>query len=333
MKITVFQTEEWEREAFEPLKKDYDITFCPEELTDKNADQYTGSEIISTFIYSDLSSDILSKLPNLKLICTRSTGYDHIDLDYCAENNITVCNVPSYGDHTVAEHVFGLLLMISHKLYEAVDRVNKGDFSLKGLRGFDLRGKTIGIIGTGAIGMHSIRIAKGFDMDIRAFDINPDEKASDNIGFTYVSIEELLKTSDIISLHVPLTSKTKHMLSENEFDMMKDDVIIINTARGSLIDTSPFLKALSTGKVKAAGLDVLAEEPVVREESELLRSVYRKEHNLENILADHVLIRLRNVFITPHSGFDTDEAVRQILDTTIENIKAYKEGNPKNKVN
>jgi len=243
-----------------------------------------------------------------------------------------VANVPVYGENTVAEHVFGLLLTLSHKLDQAIDRTRKGDFSPRGLQGFDLYGKTFGVIGTGNIGMHAIRIAKGFGMEVLAFDIKPREDCARELGFRYVEMEDLLRQSDVISLHVPSTKKTRHMLSEREFDLMKPGVVIINTSRGGLIDTRALVRALAEGTVAGAGFDVLAEEPVIREEAELLRSVYQRSHNLEALLADHVLIRLRNVIVTPHSAFNTKEAVTKILETTVDNIQSFLAGETLNVV-
>ncbi|MFP4528194.1 MAG: hydroxyacid dehydrogenase [Candidatus Kapaibacterium sp.] len=333
MKIVIFQAEEWEIDRFKDLAEDFDVEFEREELDAENASHHSDAEIISTFIYSDLGRETLEKMPDLKLIATRSTGYDHIDLDYCSEHGIKVANVPSYGDTTVAEHVFGLLLTISHNIYDSVERVMKGEFSLQGLRGFDLAGKILGVVGTGSIGRHVIRIAKGFDMQVIAYDVYPDEDFAKEMGFEYVDQPELLRRSDIITLHVPSTQSTRHMLSENEFDKMKKGVIIINTARGDVIDNTAFLRALAEGKIKAAGLDVLPEEPVIREEGELLRSVFRKTHDLDQILADQVLIRLRNVYITPHNAFNTDEALGEIIDTTMDNIRAFIDGSPENIIN
>lgn len=241
-----------------------------------------------------------------------------------------VCNVPFYGECTVAEHVFGLLLTISHNLTKAINRTRRGDFTMQGLRGFDLLGKTIGIVGTGRIGQCVIRIAKGFGMDILAYDVNPQEDFAFTMGFRYVDLNKLLSRSDIITLHVPAIKETYHLISHKEFAVMKKGVVLINTARGCIIDTHALLNALAEGKVAAVGLDVLPEEPVIREEAELLRSVFQKKHNLEEILAGHVLLRLRNVYITPHSAFNTKEAIQRILDTTVENITAFALGRPQN---
>ncbi len=300
-----------------------------EPLTAANAASYSDADIVSTFIYSELGKQTLSRFRGLRLIATRSTGYDHIDISYCAERGIRVANVPAYGDNTVAEHVFGLLLAISHNLIEAVERTRRGDFSIQGLRGFDLKGKTLGVLGTGSIGRHVIAMAKGFHMEVIAYDLFPKEEFSRALGFRYVTLEEALRRSDIITLHVPSTPETHNFLSDREFAMMKKGVVIINTARGDLVDVQSLLRAITTGKVAAAGLDVLPEEPTIREEAELLRSIAQKKP-LDVLLAGHILLRLRNVIITPHSAFDTREAVQRILDTSLENIAAFVRGEPKN---
>lgn len=332
MKIAIYEVEPWEQATFESLKNDHELAFLEGPLRTDTANEHTDAEAVSTFIYSRLSADVLRQFPNLKLIATRSTGYDHIDLDCCHRQGITVCNVPTYGDHTVAEHVFGLLLTISHNLVEAIDRTRKGDFSMRGLRGFDLLGKTLGVIGTGAIGQQVIRIARGFDMDVLAYDVAPDDELAGDLGFRYGAFDDVLAQSDIITLHVPSTPQTHHLISHGEFAQMKQGVVLINTARGGIVDTTALLEALAEGRVAAAGLDVLAEEPAIREEAELLRSEFRRQHDLEALLADHLLLRQRNVFITPHSAFNTREAVLRILETTRDNIAAFVHGAPQNTV-
>lgn len=332
MKIVIFEIEPWERQAFESLREEHELVYENGRLDSETALRHAEAEIISTFIYSSLDREVLGKFTRLKFIATRSTGLDHVDLETCSENGVKVANVPTYGENTVAEHVFALLLAISHHLIEAVDRTRRGDFSQAGLRGFDLQGKTMGIVGTGSIGRHTAQIAKGFGMDVIAFDVKPDEAAARQIGFRYVDFKEVLRRSDVLSLHVPANKKTRHMIAKDEFETMKDGAVLINTARGSIVDVRSLLNALSTGKIAAAGLDVLPEEPVIREEAELLRSAFTREHDLETLLADHILLRLRNVFITPHSAFNTREAVQRILDTTRANIDAFLSGKPENLV-
>ncbi len=332
MKMAIFDLEDWERQRFEQLANEHEVKLLTEPLTPDNAAQYADVEVISTFIYFKFTREVLEQLTNLRMIATRSTGFDHIPLDICRQRDITVCNVPTYGKNTVAEHVFGLLLVISHRLEQAIDRTRKGDFSPRGLQGFDLYGKTMGVIGTGDIGKETIRIGKGFGLRVMAFDVNPDEETAARLQFRYVDMNEVLFNSDIISLHVPANEKTQNLISQEQFEKMKQGVVLINTSRGSVVDTKALVRALAEGKVSAAGLDVLPEEPVIREEAELLRSVYEREHNLDTLLADHVLVNMRNVVVTPHSAFNTREAVHRILDTTLENITSFLQGNPRNRV-
>jgi D-lactate dehydrogenase len=332
VKISVFEAENWERATFQRLAGGHDIRFESRPLDRDLARRHADADAISTFIYSALSAGVLELFDELGLIATRSTGFDHIDVGWCREHAVTISNVPSYGKNTVAEHVFALLLALSHHLVEAADRTRRGDFSQTGLQGFDLLGRTMGVIGTGDIGRHTIRIAQGFGMDVVAFDIAPNDNLECDLGFHYVDMQELLRRSDVVSLHVPGGPKTHHLIGTDEFRALKRGTILINTSRGSVVDTGALLRALSDGTVAAAGLDVLEEEPTVREEAELVRSVFSREHDLETLLGDHILLRMRNVLITPHSAFNTREAVQRILDTTRENIAAYAAGKPRNVV-
>jgi D-lactate dehydrogenase len=240
------------------------------------------------------------------------------------------CRNRAAGEQNTCQKQIGKL---PPKMDQAVDRTRKGDFSPRGLQGFDLQGKTFGVIGTGNIGRHAIRIARGFGMKVVAFDVDPDPEAASQLDFTYVALDELLRRSDVISLHVPSTPQTRHLLSHEQFEQMKECAVIINTSRGDVIDSQALIRGLAEGKVCGAGLDVLSEEPVIREEAELLRSVYERKHNLDALLADHVLIRLRNVVVTPHSAFNTREAVSRILETTVDNIESYLKGEGRNIVN
>lgn len=332
MKIHVFEVEHWEREAFARLGSGHDVRFSSGELTAGNAGEHREADAVSTFIYSSLGKDVLDSLPRLTLIASRSTGVDHIDARACRDRGITVCNVPSYGTHTVAEHVFGLLLTISHRLEEAIDRTRKGEFSAKGLQGFDLLGKTLGVVGTGGIGKAVIRIANGFGMAVVAYDVKPDDAAARELGFHYVGLDALLGEADVVTLHVPSSPHTRHLIGRAQFAKMKRGAVLINTARGDVVDVRALAWALADGGLSAAGLDVLADEPAIREEAEVLRSVYEQRHDLGALLADHALIRMRNVIVTPHIAFNTREAVRRILDTTIDNIRAFAEGHPANAV-
>ena len=332
MKVVVFEAEPREETLFDRLKSTHEVIFLKEPLRADNARDFPDADVVSTFIYSDLNRNILEQLPSLKLIATRSTGYDHIDIGYCIERGVTVSNVPTYGENTVAEHVFALLLALSHRLPEAIERARSGRFSPDGLQGFDLAGKTLGVIGAGNIGRHVIRIAKGFGMEVIAFDTEPDSHHAKDQGFRYVSFTDLLALADVITLHLPATPKTHNLLSAETFAQMKNGVIVINTARGSLIDAHALIHALRSGKVAGAGLDVLPDEPLIREEAELICSFFSNQHDLRNVVADHILLRLPNVVVTPHSAFNTREAVRRIVDTTVANIEAFLEGKSRNVV-
>lgn len=326
MKIAFFEMETWEEAAFAGLAKQHDVLFLDTPLGESNAPQYADVEILSPFIYSRISRNVIEKMPKLKMIATRSTGFDHIDTAFCRERGIVVTNVPSYGEATVAEHVFALLLTISHRMIDAIERTRSGNFHQEGLQGFDLAGKTLGVIGTGMIGKHVIRIAKGFGMKVLAYDLTPDKEW----GVDYVDLQALLEQSDIITLHVPGGAATHHMIGTAEFACMKRGAILINTARGSVIDIEALVGALASGRLAAAGLDVLPEEPAIKEEAELLRAVLQEKHNLKTLLLDHVLLHMKNVFVTPHSAFNTREAIGRILDVTNRNISHFLSGKPVN---
>jgi len=332
VKIVVFEAERREAPTFEKFRPGHKLTLVAEPLRASNASDYAESEVISPFVYSEVNRQVLDQMRSLRLIATRSTGYDHIDTAYCRSRGITVCNVPTYGENTVAEHVFALLLASSHRLLEAIERARSDRFSPEGLQGFDLAGKTLGIVGTGSIGQHVIRIANGFAMKVVACDVRPDPGLAAALGFRYVTFDELLATSDVISLHVPGTEQTRNLLSESAFGRMKDGGVIINTARGSIVDSHALIMALRSGKVAAAGLDVLPDEPLIREEAELICSIFEGQRDLRELVADHVLLRMRNVIVTPHSAFNTREAIQRIVETTVSNIEAFLAGHPQNVV-
>jgi D-lactate dehydrogenase len=289
------------------------------------------SEIVSVFIYSEVTREVLDALPNLRFVATRSTGYDHIDVQACTERGILVSNVPRYGENTVAEHAFGLILALSRKIYHAVIRTSRMDFSTAGLRGFDLKGKTLGVIGAGAIGMHVIRIGKGFGMNVLAYDSREQQLLAEVLGYRYVSLEELLSQSDVISLHVPLVPETYHLINQETIKQIKRGAILINTARGSIVDTNALVTALNEGIISGAGLDVLEGEESIKEEAQLLAESLPVE-KLRTMVQNYALLHRDNVIITPHIGFYSIEAEERIMETTLSNIKAFREGNPQNLV-
>jgi D-lactate dehydrogenase len=238
--------------------------------------------------------------------------------------------VPSYGENTVAEYAFALILALSRKIYDSYDRIREtGSFNLDGLRGFDLKGKTLGVVGTGRIGKNVIRIAKGFEMEVIAYDPYPDDKTAQAMGFRYVSLEELLTQSKVVSLHVPLLPETTHLINDKTLELMAPDSFLINTARGGVVDTQALVRAIKAGQLAGAALDVLEEEGVVKDElSFLTSSAPAKSPDLKTVLANHILIDLPNVIVTPHNAFNTKEALERIMDTTVDNIRNYIIGQP-----
>jgi len=289
-----------------------------EEIIDK-AKEY---QIISPFVYSDLTKKTLQKLPNLKMIATRSTGMDHIDQIYCRDNEIKVTNVPNYGQNTVAEHAFALILSLSRRIPECLTRVRQGGFSPAGLTGFDLKDKTIGVIGVGTIGQYMVKIANGFGMKVLGVARTPDEKLAKKLGFEYVPFEEALKQSDIVTFHVPLTKQTFHMLDRKKIKLMKDGAILINTSRGPVIESEAILWGIEEGKLAGAGLDVLEEEDNLDNSKKLFES-YQSEDDLKELVCAHLLREKDNVVITPHNAFNTKEALSRIVNTTVKNIEKF----------
>lgn len=307
------------------------VDFQDEKIDKIPKEKLKEYDVISPFIYSEISADLLRDLKNLKLIATRSTGFDHIDLKAASQHDVAVANVPVYGSETVAEHTFALLLALARKIPQSVERTERGDFDLSGLQGFDLNKKTLGVIGTGEIGRNVVQIANGFDMNIIAFDPTPRDTLVKKYNVRYVKFDELIHQADIITLHVPYNKKTHHLINKANISQMKKGVYIVNTARGGLIDTEALLEGLVNGQIAGAGLDVLEGENFIQDELELLDKDISKE-NLEMLLEDHMLMKMDNVILTPHNAFNSREAILRILDTTVENISAFAEGAPVNLV-
>lgn len=325
MKMLFTEVEEWEKET---LKKTFpDAQFTDEKLNEKNVSAYTDIEIISPFIYSKFTDAILSQLPHLKLISTRSTGFDHVNMDYAKAHNITICNVPEYGSHTVAEHTFALILSLTRKIPKSVHQVRNFEFDHQNLTGVDVYGKTLGIIGLGKIGMNVLHIAKGFGMNVQVFGRHPDEPLAQKEGFTYVDLDTLLQTSDIITLHVPYSKETHHIINCENLSKIKKGSFLINTARGGLIETQAIVEGLQKDIFSGVGLDVLEEETQMIEEAEILSSQSNAQTlDMKTLLMNHILLYHPNVLITPHNAFNSKEALMNILTTTIENIQAFEKG-------
>lgn len=335
MAIYFFETDENEQHYLSAHLHGETLKFSPEPLCTPLQAEFIAdeAEIISPFVHSHLNAGILDALPNLKMIATRSTGFDHINLPCAESREIPVCNVPTYGENTVAEHTFALILALSRNLHNAFVRTTEGDFSLGGLQGFDLKGKTLGVVGTGHIGKYVIGIARGFGMRVAAYDPVPDQTAAEWLNFEYTkTLDDLLEKSDIVTLHAPLTKATHHLIGAHNLPKFKRGALLINTARGELVDTAALLCALDGNQLRGAGLDVLEGEDIFSEEKQLLQNPDATEENLRTALRNRTLLRRPDLVITPHIAFDSKEAVRRILDTTIANILAFRQGAPQNLV-
>jgi D-lactate dehydrogenase len=322
--------EDWEREKIQMAFPQAQLVNSP--LTEENLSQYQDVEILSCFIYSQLKKDILEELPNLKLIATRSTGFDHIDIDYTKEKNILVANVPEYGSRTVAEYTFSLILTLVKKIYQSINQAKVFDFDHSHIRGFDLAGKTIGIIGLGKIGLEVLKIAKGFAINVLVYTRSKNDQLANQYQFQYVDLNTLLSSSDIITLHIPLTKETYHLINQNNIALIKKGAYLINTARGGLIETQALVKALEEEILTGVALDVLEEEKTLGEETEILTRSYRQEVDFKTLALNHILANHPKVIITPHNAFNTYEALERILETTINNINQYLKNTPINLV-
>jgi D-lactate dehydrogenase len=329
--IVFFEIEKWEEELVKSALPDHQLIFTKEKLNDRDFNEFKDAEIISPFIYSSVDQEVLNNLPNLKFIATRSVGFDHIDMDVAKQKGIVVSNIPKYGGDTVAQHTIALILAISRKLIPSVERTKHGDFSLDNLSGFDLYGKTLGVIGAGHIGRKVIDIAKCFGMHVLVYTRTKDEKLVTDDKVSYAeSLEQLLSNSDVITLHVPHTPETEHIINMGNLDKIKKGAVLINTARGPLVETQAILEGVEKGVFSAVGLDVLEEEGPLKEERELLTSEFLKCCDPKTALMNHILLTREEVIITPHNAFNSKEALMQIIETTISNIKAYLSGSPQN---
>ena len=305
MKIAFFEIKDWEREEIKKKIKGHKLLFFDKELTKRNISKISDAEIISVFIYSEVDGNLISKFKNLKAVVTRSTGFDHIDVKECSKRKINVFNVPNYGENTVAEHTFALILALFKNIIKSSDRTRKGNFSFDGLEGFDLMGKTIGIIGLGRIGSFVAQISHGgFNMEILYHDVQKSEEFEMRFSAKYRDLPELLKQADFVTVHVPLLPATHHLIGAKELGMMKTNAILVNTSRGPVVDEHSLVEALKAKKIAGAGLDVFEQEP-----------------HLAEGLAD-----LPNVALTPHTASATNEARNSMSKIAAENIVAALEG-------
>ncbi len=331
--VLVVEGHEWEEQRLKShCPEACEIITARERLSEVPDEKIPdGLRVLSVFIHSKVTEEQLDRMPELELIASRSTGFDHIDADACRDRGITVCNVPDYGENTVAEHTFGMLLALTRKIHRCYERTVRGDFSIEGLRGRDLYGKTFGALGTGRIAAHALRIAGGFGMRRLGYDIAPDDRLALGLGFEYVGFDELLAESDVLSLHVPHNDKTHHIIDAEALGKMKRGAILVNTARGGLVDPQALIDALRSGHLGGAALDVLESETAVAEEAELLSRSFDVD-TLRSVVQSTALLRMENVIITPHNAFNSEEAVERIIQQTVENIHAYLAGQPRNVV-
>lgn len=338
MKIAFFEIlneiDHYEEENIKKFFPGNEAKYFGENLSADNVSLAKDAEIISVFTKSLINKEIIDSLPDLKYINTSSTGFEHIDLDYCKKRGIKVSNVPAYGSVTVAEFAFALILNLSRKISKANSQLRQdNDFNVIPLRGFDLKGKTLGVVGTGRIGKNVIRIAKGFEMKVIACNIFIDKALEAEMGFTYKNLEEIIAESDIITIHVPYTKENHHLINKENIKNMKKGVYVINTARGALVDTEALVWGLKEGIIAGAGLDVLEGERDIQNELKILSG--KDAHTLKDykiLLENHALIDMPNVVVTPHIAFYSKEAEGEIIKTTVENIKGFIAGNAQNLV-
>jgi D-lactate dehydrogenase len=334
-RVVIFDSHEHDKQFFnDHLKSDRLALDCVAETIDQ-ADKSLLSEatIAAVHVTSRLDQATIAAMPKLRMILCRSTGYDNVDLAAAKSSGIVVTNVPSYGETTVAEYAAMLMLALSRKLNQSVKAAASGDIDPSSLIGRDLSGKTLGVVGTGRIGRHLIGIAKGLNMSIVAHDIKPDHELAERLNIKYLPLNDLLKESDIVSLHMPLTPENEHMINEEAINLMKPTAILINTARGPLIDTRALADALASGRIAAAGLDVVEGEAMLELEQELhlLQSNVTKL-DMSRAVYLKMLSRMDNVLITAHNAYNSEEALQRIREGSLENIQAFLSGSPVNVV-
>ncbi|HEX9008633.1 MAG TPA: NAD(P)-dependent oxidoreductase [Patescibacteria group bacterium] len=323
-KIAFFGVKSWERPIIEreiARLDTYGIGLFESEVQDsiELAAQY---EIISPHIYSKMDKTVLEKLPKLKLIATRSTGVDHIDMKECSDRGIRVMNVAEYGSNTIAEYTLAMLLAITKKIVVAHQSVENGEFSPEGLTGVDLSKKTLGVIGIGKIGQNVVRIARGFGMKVVGVERSVDPVFAKRLGFRPVDLETCLKESDFVTLHVPSTPDTFHLINRSNIKLMKPGSYLVNTCRGPVVETEAIIWALNKKILAGAALDVTEEENNV-ENISMVTSRQPSKEDLQEILSYHLLRDRDDVVFTPHNAFNTKEALEKIIETTVDNIRRF----------
>lgn len=314
------------------LETDHHWEFVDEQISTDNLNLET--EVLSVFITSAVTAEIINALPKLRLIACRSTGFNNIDLNAAAAKGIAVENVPTYGDQTVAEYAFTLLLALSRKLPEAINSYDK-NVPVENMRGWDLKGKTLGVIGSGHIGQCAIKIANGFGMNVIAYDPYPNEQVASELGFKYVELDEVFINSDAITIHAPYFPSNHHIVNAEKLALMKPTAVLVNTARGELVDTKALADAMSQNKIAGVALDVIEGEQLMHlsEDVALIRGIRRPQPDiLEHSLELMALHKMPNVILVPHNAFNTVEAIGRINDVTCQNIIKFWYGDVPNLV-
>lgn len=322
-KIAFFDTKPYDEAQFNEIKKnyDFDIKYFESKLNEDSARMINGCEGVCAFVNDRLDKKVIDILADsgVRVIAMRCSGYNNVDIKSC-RGRISVLRVPAYSPYAIAEHAMGMILMLNRKLHRAYIRTRDFNFSLNGLLGYDLHGKTVGVVGTGKIGCVFADICKGFGMNVLGYDLYP----AKNSSIEYVDFKTICQKADIISLHCPLTEQTKYMINKETIADMKDGVVIINTSRGMLIDTDALLDAIKNEKIGAAGLDVYEEE------SDLFFEDYSDTIVLDDVLSR--LLSMPNVLVTSHQAFFTKEAISNIAKTTMDNLSQFFDGNIVNEV-
>lgn len=321
MRIAVYSTKPYDRRYLEDANQrhGHELTFLEPRLSSDTASLASGFNAVSIFVSDTADRTVIEQLARggTRLIALRSAGFNHVDLDAAAESGVTVVRVPAYSPHAVAEFTVGMILALARKYHRAHNRVREGNFALEGLVGFDLHGRTVGIVGTGNIGFHVARILTGFGCEMVGYDPQPSERCR-SLGLTYLSLEDVLARGDIITLHSPLTPQTRHLIDRDMLKLVRPGMMLINTSRGALVDTEAVIEALKDGRVGYLGLDV-----------------YEEEENLffedlsDRLIQDDIFSRLLtfpNVLITGHQAFLTEAALTEIAETTLTNVDAFAAG-------
>jgi len=333
-KVVFFNVDEKEQSVLSKEfagEKTFELRFNQKSLDKHTACIAKEAVGIGIFIQSKITQEVLDHLPMVKVIATMSTGFDHIDLTACKARNITVSNVPSYGDNTVAEYAFGLILALARKFKSTFDRIERGFFSRTGLVGIDIKGKTLGLIGTGRIGSHMARLGWAFGMKVIAYDVRSDVALREEYGVQFMSLEEVLEQADVISLHVPYLPSTHHLINAERLRLLKPTALLINTSRGKLIDTKAVAAALREDRLGGVALDTFEGEDIWIEE-EFLKHDDLPAIALREAMESFSIMRSERAILTPHNAFNTKEALDRILITSAENLKEYFSGHPQNVV-